>query len=137
MPVWLATTLTTDMAITEIPLKKGEVMPHVAVVTLRDYIVAAEPSLKEPIDHYIEQIKELSYHYLRAIESDLEDTCRDLDIQTGGIKPVTLSSLAKGVHDDRKAAEDRRFSSNQMIAGVVLSAFLAWLVTFLAVGEGS
>ena len=116
----------------------GEVTADGPVNTLRAYIVAINPTLKDSIDHYIGQIKGLSYDYLRAIESDPEDSCRELEIRTGNIKPVTLSALAKLVHDERKATEERRFSSNQLIAGVVLSAvlsaFLAWLVTFLAVG---
>ena len=110
------------------------------VMAMRAYIVAIDPTLKDSITLYIDQIKGLSYEHLRAIESDPEDVCRELEIRTGNIKPVTLSALAKLVHDERKATEERRFSSNQLIAGVVLSAvlsaFLAWLVTFLAVGGG-
>ena len=108
------------------------------VMAMRAYIVAIDPTLKDSITLYIDQIKGLSYEHLRAIESDPEDACRELEIRTGNIKPVTLSSLAKGVHDERKSAEEHRFSWEQLLVitglSVVLSAFLAWLVTFLAVG---
>ena len=106
------------------------------VMAMRAYIVAIDPTLKDSITLYIDQIKGLSYEHLRAIESDPEDACRELEIRTGNIKPVTLSSLAKGVHDERKAAEERRFSWKQLIVIAGLSAFLAWLVTFFAVGRG-
>ena len=97
------------------------------VMAMRAYIVAIDPTLEDSITLYMDQIKGRSYEHLLAIES-------------GNIKPVTLSALAKGVHDERKVAEERRFSWKQLlvIAGLsaVLSAFLAWLVTFLTVGRG-
>ena len=110
------------------------------VMAMRAYIVAIDPTLEDSITLYMDQIKGRSYEHLLAIESDPEDACRELEIRTGNIKPVTLSALAKGVHDERKVAEERRFSWKQLlvIAGLsaVLSAFLAWLVTFLTVGRG-
>ena len=113
-----------------------EVRENGTVMALRDAIVTIEPSLKDDVDHFIEQAYGLRRRYLTAIVSDPIDTCQDLDIETGSLKPETISGLAKGILDELKEQRERRFSWQQLAAGAVLSAFLGaffgWLVTFLS-----
>ena len=106
------------------------------VMSLRDAIVDIEPSLKSHIDHFIEQAYGLRRRYLKAIEADPEGACPDLEVETGSLKPATISALAKGILGELREQHERRFSWWQLVAGAGLSALLAWLVTFLSMRGG-
>ena len=85
----------------------AKVIAKTAVASIRDAVLSLQPSLQDDLDHLIEQLKELSDDYLRAVWSDPESMCEELGVVRGKVSVKTVEAIARGALDDRHRDDDR------------------------------